>query len=142
MSISDVFPSCSPNTLHQVAAYLCLLPELSEGENTTNEIEFLFEMLVSDIWRASFIAHLDKSWLVQVYEFKHVKCIGSIDFGMYFQIEENRLKILPVRICELGIFNCVIESLAKMVTPNLVFLSIFSVHLMLTLNQFDSRLDN
>ncbi|XP_072555037.1 RNA helicase aquarius isoform X2 [Paramormyrops kingsleyae] len=46
-SLIKHFGPLSPNTLHQVAAYLCLLPELSEGENTTNDSEFLFEMLVS-----------------------------------------------------------------------------------------------
>lgn len=37
----------SPNTLHQVASYLCLLPELPEGQDTTYEKEVLLELLVS-----------------------------------------------------------------------------------------------
>lgn len=38
--------ACSPNTLHRVSAYLCLLPELPEGEETSYEKEFLLELLV------------------------------------------------------------------------------------------------
>ncbi|XP_078089396.1 RNA helicase aquarius isoform X3 [Mustelus asterias] len=41
------FGSLSPNTLHEVASYLCLLPSLPEEENTCYEKEFLLEMLVS-----------------------------------------------------------------------------------------------
>uniref|UniRef100_A0A452IG55 RNA helicase aquarius n=1 Tax=Gopherus agassizii TaxID=38772 RepID=A0A452IG55_9SAUR len=37
----------SPNTLHQVASYLCLLPALPEGEDTSYDKEFLLELLVS-----------------------------------------------------------------------------------------------
>ncbi len=36
--------------LHQVASYLCLLPELPEGQDTTYEKEFLLELLVSAVW--------------------------------------------------------------------------------------------
>lgn len=32
--------------LHKVASYLCLLPELPEGEDTTIEKEVLLELLV------------------------------------------------------------------------------------------------
>lgn len=38
--------ACSPNTLHRVSAYLCLLPELPDGEETSYEKEFLLELLV------------------------------------------------------------------------------------------------
>lgn len=41
------FGPLSPNTLHQVASYLCLLPALPEGEDTSHEKEFLLELLVS-----------------------------------------------------------------------------------------------
>lgn len=37
---------CSSNVLHQVASYLCLLPPLAEGEDTSHEKEFLLELLV------------------------------------------------------------------------------------------------
>lgn len=37
---------CSPNSLHRVASYLCLLPELPEGQDTTYEKEVLLELLV------------------------------------------------------------------------------------------------
>ena len=37
----------SPNTLHRVASYLCLLPELPEGQGTTYEMTVLLELLVS-----------------------------------------------------------------------------------------------
>lgn len=33
--------------LHKVASYLCLLPELPEGQDTTIEKEVLLELLVS-----------------------------------------------------------------------------------------------
>uniref|UniRef100_A0A4W5RA85 RNA helicase aquarius N-terminal domain-containing protein n=1 Tax=Hucho hucho TaxID=62062 RepID=A0A4W5RA85_9TELE len=36
-----------PNTLHRVASYLCLLLELAEGQDTTNEKEVLLELLLS-----------------------------------------------------------------------------------------------
>uniref|UniRef100_A0A673HDG2 Aquarius intron-binding spliceosomal factor n=1 Tax=Sinocyclocheilus rhinocerous TaxID=307959 RepID=A0A673HDG2_9TELE len=36
-----------PNTLHRVSAYLCLLPELPDGEDTPYHKEFLLELLVS-----------------------------------------------------------------------------------------------
>uniref|UniRef100_A0A671N5H9 Aquarius intron-binding spliceosomal factor n=1 Tax=Sinocyclocheilus anshuiensis TaxID=1608454 RepID=A0A671N5H9_9TELE len=36
-----------PNTLHRVSAYLCLLPELPDGEDTAYHKEFLLELLVS-----------------------------------------------------------------------------------------------
>ncbi len=36
--------------LHQVASYLCLMPELPEGQDTTYEKEFLLELLVSAVW--------------------------------------------------------------------------------------------
>lgn len=35
--------------LHQVSSYLCLLPELPEGKDTTYEKEFLLEVLVSSL---------------------------------------------------------------------------------------------
>lgn len=40
------FSSCSPNTLHRVASYLCLLPELPEGKDTSYDKEILLELLV------------------------------------------------------------------------------------------------
>ncbi|XP_044292133.1 RNA helicase aquarius isoform X1 [Varanus komodoensis] len=46
-SLVKLFGPLSPNTLHQVASYLCLLPALPEGENTSYEQEFLLELLVS-----------------------------------------------------------------------------------------------
>uniref|UniRef100_A0A4W3HYW8 RNA helicase aquarius n=1 Tax=Callorhinchus milii TaxID=7868 RepID=A0A4W3HYW8_CALMI len=46
-SLVKLFGSLNPNTLHQVASYLCLLPTLPEGENSCYEKEFLLEMLVS-----------------------------------------------------------------------------------------------
>ncbi|XP_036398844.1 RNA helicase aquarius [Megalops cyprinoides] len=46
-SLTKQFSHLSPNTLHQVASYLCLLPELPEGQDTTYEKEVLLEMLVS-----------------------------------------------------------------------------------------------
>ncbi|XP_072340560.1 RNA helicase aquarius isoform X1 [Scyliorhinus torazame] len=46
-SLVKHFGSLSPNTLHKVASYLCLLPSLPEEENTCYEKEFLLEMLVS-----------------------------------------------------------------------------------------------
>lgn len=42
---------CSPNTLHRVASYLCLLPELPEGQDTTIQKEVLLELLVRPVWR-------------------------------------------------------------------------------------------
>lgn len=46
-SVLSVFCSaCSPNTLHRVSAYLCLLPELPDGEDTSYDKEFLLELLV------------------------------------------------------------------------------------------------
>lgn len=44
-----VFSHYSPNTLHRVASYLCLLPELAEGQDTTNEKEVLLELLVGAV---------------------------------------------------------------------------------------------
>uniref|UniRef100_A0A6Q2XQ48 RNA helicase aquarius n=1 Tax=Esox lucius TaxID=8010 RepID=A0A6Q2XQ48_ESOLU len=46
-SLTKQFGHLSPNTLHQVASYLCLLPELAEGQDTTYEKEVLLELLVS-----------------------------------------------------------------------------------------------
>ncbi|KAG7466190.1 hypothetical protein MATL_G00162160 [Megalops atlanticus] len=46
-SLAKQFAQLSPNTLHQVASYLCLLPELPEGQDTTYEKEVLLELLVS-----------------------------------------------------------------------------------------------
>ncbi|XP_030641850.1 RNA helicase aquarius [Chanos chanos] len=46
-SLTKHFGHLSPNTLHRVASYLCLLPELPEGTDTTHDKEFLLELLVS-----------------------------------------------------------------------------------------------
>nr|DBA14218.1 TPA: hypothetical protein GDO54_005219 [Pyxicephalus adspersus] len=46
-SLVKFFGPLSPNTLHQVASYLCLLPALSEEEETKYNKEFLLELLVS-----------------------------------------------------------------------------------------------
>uniref|UniRef100_A0A673CNS9 RNA helicase aquarius n=1 Tax=Sphaeramia orbicularis TaxID=375764 RepID=A0A673CNS9_9TELE len=46
-SLTKHFGHLSPNTLHRVASYLCLLPELSEGQDTTYEKVVLLELLVS-----------------------------------------------------------------------------------------------
>ncbi|XP_054826710.1 RNA helicase aquarius isoform X2 [Eublepharis macularius] len=46
-SLVKLFGPLSPNTLHQVASYLCLLPALPEGEDTSYEKELLLELLVS-----------------------------------------------------------------------------------------------
>nr|XP_060615841.1 RNA helicase aquarius isoform X2 [Anolis sagrei ordinatus] len=46
-SLVKLFGPLSPNTLHQVASYLCLLLALPEGEDTNYEQEFLLELLVS-----------------------------------------------------------------------------------------------
>uniref|UniRef100_A0A665WP71 RNA helicase aquarius n=1 Tax=Echeneis naucrates TaxID=173247 RepID=A0A665WP71_ECHNA len=46
-SLTKHFGHLSPNMLHQVASYLCLLPELPEGQDTTYEREVLLELLVS-----------------------------------------------------------------------------------------------
>ncbi|XP_069805390.1 RNA helicase aquarius [Dendropsophus ebraccatus] len=46
-SLVKCFGSLSPNTLHQVASYLCLLGALADGEETKYEKEFLLELLVS-----------------------------------------------------------------------------------------------
>ncbi|RVE57414.1 hypothetical protein OJAV_G00216000 [Oryzias javanicus] len=46
-SLTKHFGHLSPNMLHRVASYLCLLPELPEGQDTTTEKDFLLELLVS-----------------------------------------------------------------------------------------------
>ncbi|XP_019790804.2 RNA helicase aquarius isoform X4 [Tursiops truncatus] len=46
-SLIKCFGPLSSNTLHQVASYLCLLPTLPKGEDTTFDKEFLLELLVS-----------------------------------------------------------------------------------------------
>ncbi|CAI5764076.1 RNA helicase aquarius [Podarcis lilfordi] len=46
-SLIKLFGPLSPETLHQVASYLCLLPALPEEENTSYDKEFLLELLVS-----------------------------------------------------------------------------------------------
>ncbi|KAM9294455.1 RNA helicase aquarius [Gastrophryne carolinensis] len=46
-SLVKFFGSLSPNTLHRVASYLCLLPALPEGEETTYDKVILLELLVS-----------------------------------------------------------------------------------------------
>uniref|UniRef100_A0A8C3IGU0 RNA helicase aquarius n=1 Tax=Chrysemys picta bellii TaxID=8478 RepID=A0A8C3IGU0_CHRPI len=46
-SLEKLCGPLSPNTLHQVASYLCLLPALPEGEDTSYDKEFLLELLVS-----------------------------------------------------------------------------------------------
>ncbi|XP_075700839.1 RNA helicase aquarius [Rhinoderma darwinii] len=46
-SLVKCFGSLSPSTLHQVASYLCLLPALSEGEETKYDRQLLLELLVS-----------------------------------------------------------------------------------------------
>lgn len=46
-SLIRQFGHLSPNTLHRVSAYLCLLPELPDAEDTTYDKEFLLELLVS-----------------------------------------------------------------------------------------------
>ncbi|XP_073465795.1 RNA helicase aquarius [Aquarana catesbeiana] len=46
-SLVKLFGPLGSNTLHQVASYLCLLPALSEGEETKYDKEFLLELLVS-----------------------------------------------------------------------------------------------
>lgn len=46
-SLTKHFGHLSPNTLHRVSAYLCLLPELPDGEDTSYHKEFLLELLVS-----------------------------------------------------------------------------------------------
>ncbi|MBN3285523.1 AQR helicase, partial [Polyodon spathula] len=46
-SLLKLFGPLSPNTLHQVASYLCLLPALPEVEETAYDKEMLLELLVS-----------------------------------------------------------------------------------------------
>ncbi|KAM9190178.1 RNA helicase aquarius isoform 2-T2 [Mergus octosetaceus] len=46
-SLVKLFGPLSSNTLHQVASYLCLLPPLPEGNETSYEKDFLLELLVS-----------------------------------------------------------------------------------------------
>ncbi|KAJ3613227.1 hypothetical protein NHX12_019477, partial [Muraenolepis orangiensis] len=46
-SLTKLFGHLSPNTLHRVASYLCLLPELPEGQDTSYEMTVLLELLVS-----------------------------------------------------------------------------------------------
>ncbi|XP_039598060.1 RNA helicase aquarius isoform X2 [Polypterus senegalus] len=46
-SLIKHFGILSPDTLHRVASYLCLLPALPEGDITTYEKEMLLELLVS-----------------------------------------------------------------------------------------------
>eukprot|EP00066_Takifugu_rubripes_P001547 XP_003962796.1 PREDICTED: intron-binding protein aquarius [Takifugu rubripes] len=46
-SLNKIFGNLSPNSLHKVASYLCLLPDLPEGQDTTYENEFLLELLVT-----------------------------------------------------------------------------------------------
>uniref|UniRef100_A0A8B9N226 Aquarius intron-binding spliceosomal factor n=1 Tax=Accipiter nisus TaxID=211598 RepID=A0A8B9N226_9AVES len=46
-SLVKLFGPLSSNVLHQVASYLCLLPPLPEGEDSSYEKEFLLELLVS-----------------------------------------------------------------------------------------------
>ncbi|XP_062863448.1 RNA helicase aquarius isoform X2 [Trichomycterus rosablanca] len=46
-SLTKHFGYLSPNTLHRVASYLCLLPELPKGEDTTYDKEIILELLVS-----------------------------------------------------------------------------------------------
>uniref|UniRef100_A0AAX7TCD2 Aquarius intron-binding spliceosomal factor n=1 Tax=Astatotilapia calliptera TaxID=8154 RepID=A0AAX7TCD2_ASTCA len=46
-SLTKHFGHLSPNMLHKVASYLCLLPELPEGQDTTIEKAVLLELLVS-----------------------------------------------------------------------------------------------
>ncbi|XP_055013721.1 LOW QUALITY PROTEIN: RNA helicase aquarius [Boleophthalmus pectinirostris] len=46
-SLKKHFGNLSPNKLHQVASYLCLLPELAEGQDTSYDKDFLLELLVS-----------------------------------------------------------------------------------------------
>uniref|UniRef100_A0A672MSB9 Intron-binding protein aquarius n=1 Tax=Sinocyclocheilus grahami TaxID=75366 RepID=A0A672MSB9_SINGR len=46
-SLTKHFGHLSPNTLHRVSAYLCLLPELPDGEDTSYDKEFLYFVLVS-----------------------------------------------------------------------------------------------
>ncbi|XP_073433968.1 RNA helicase aquarius [Dendrobates tinctorius] len=46
-SLVKCFGALGPNTLHQVASYLCLLPALGEGEETKYDREVLLELLVS-----------------------------------------------------------------------------------------------
>ncbi|KAK3563005.1 hypothetical protein QTP86_013270 [Hemibagrus guttatus] len=46
-SLTKHFGHLSPNTLHRVASYLCLLPELPEGKDTSYDKEMLLELLVS-----------------------------------------------------------------------------------------------
>ncbi|KFW71326.1 Intron-binding protein aquarius, partial [Pygoscelis adeliae] len=46
-SLVKLFGPLSSHILHQVASYLCLLPPLPEGEDSSYEKEFLLELLVS-----------------------------------------------------------------------------------------------
>ncbi|RMC00403.1 hypothetical protein DUI87_23011 [Hirundo rustica rustica] len=46
-ALVKLFGPLSSRVLHQVASYLCLLPPLAEGEDTSHEKEFLLELLVS-----------------------------------------------------------------------------------------------
>nr|XP_020469667.1 intron-binding protein aquarius [Monopterus albus] len=46
-SLTKHFGHLSPSALHRVASYLCLLPELPEGQDTTYEKQVLLELLVS-----------------------------------------------------------------------------------------------
>ncbi|XP_075873807.1 RNA helicase aquarius isoform X2 [Nelusetta ayraudi] len=46
-SLKKHFGHLSPNSLHRVASYLCLLPELPEGQDSTYEKEVILELLVS-----------------------------------------------------------------------------------------------
>ncbi|XP_057199883.1 RNA helicase aquarius isoform X3 [Triplophysa rosa] len=46
-SLTKQFGHLSSNTLHRVSAYLCLLPEVPDNEETTYDKEFLLELLVS-----------------------------------------------------------------------------------------------
>uniref|UniRef100_A0A8B9KNA7 RNA helicase aquarius n=1 Tax=Astyanax mexicanus TaxID=7994 RepID=A0A8B9KNA7_ASTMX len=46
-SLTKHFGHLSPNTLHRVASYLCLLPELPEEQDTSYDKELLLELLVS-----------------------------------------------------------------------------------------------
>ncbi|KFV10446.1 Intron-binding protein aquarius, partial [Tauraco erythrolophus] len=46
-SLVKLFEPLSSNVLHQVASYLCLLPPLPDGEDSSYEKAFLLELLVS-----------------------------------------------------------------------------------------------
>ncbi|KAL7992492.1 hypothetical protein Chor_016748 [Crotalus horridus] len=116
--------SFSPDMLHQVASYLCLLPALREEENTNYEKDFLLELLVSRHERR--ISQIQQLNQMPLYPTEKIIWDENIVPTEYYSGEEMCLKVysflflvLVIRQSEYG--GVVFGGWARMAQPIVSF---------------------